>query len=184
MSSSDDTVDDFRYQTSHDRRAALAQARRMAVTLTSSSIWQVTGHLLLDNRTPETRQPDAYNGIGFYARPHQGSQAEAIVLFIGGPENPVVVATRDEALRAAVADLDEDETAMFNRSTIVLCKKDGTVEIRSPSGTAHKLVTVEQHNDLVDKLAALTLPVSGATAGPPALGTFSHAAGTQVLKGE
>ncbi len=110
--------------------------RRMAITLTSSAIWQVAGHVLLDGKR-ETRKAENFGGIGIYARPPTGGSPEAIVVFPGGAANAIIVGARDEKTRRevfkAAGDLAAGETAMFTPNAIVVLKADGTVEIRSPS---------------------------------------------------
>lgn len=72
-------------------------------------------------------------------------------------------------------------TGLVIGKTFVL---DDTVEIRSADGTATKLPTWADFAALVNFIQAMTLPVSGATAGPPAPGTVPTGSGTNVLKGE
>lgn len=131
--STDDTTWERRAALSGDARAAAGMIRRMALTLTSEVTWQVTGHELLDGK-PETRQAEVFSGIGFFSRPRPGSNAEAILGFVGGSSNPVVVATRDEDTRKRMATIQQDETVVFNSVARVLVKRNATVEISSGAG--------------------------------------------------
>lgn len=186
----DSTVADARGQVSTERRDMRGLVRRMAVKLSSGAFWQVLGHLLLD-ATPEVREAEVFSGIGFYARPKAGHRAEAIVVFPGGAANPIVIATRDEDARKAIAKLDEDATAMFNSKTVIVIKPSGAVEIRGANGTAHALPTLADFNDFVSKYnehthyVAVTGTASaqnGVSAIPPALASSST--GTTVLKAQ
>lgn len=171
MSTTDATSREARAELSTDRRNTLGLVRRMAVKLTSGAFWQTLGHLLLDN-TQEVRGAEVFSGIGFYARPKADHRAEAIVVFPGGAANPIIVATRDEDARKAVAQLGADETAMFNSQTIIVVK-GSTVEIRTAGGTAHSLVTLAEFNDHIHV-------ASGSNTTPPSVA----ASGTTVLKAQ
>ena len=127
---------------SPDTRGVLGKVRRFALG-TTRTLWQVLGHLLLDGRR-ESRDAEVFSGIGFYARPRATDRAEAIVVFTGeNAASPVVVATRNEDTRSAVAGgLAEDESAMFNSAAIVVVKANGTVEVRLAGGVAVALATL------------------------------------------
>lgn len=184
-SNSDNTTKEWRDETSTERRDYLGMLRRMAVKLTQGATWQVIGHLLLDGKR-EARDAELFGGtLGFYSRPVAGAAAEAIVWNREGAD-PVIIATRDEDLRKLFA-LNQGETAMCNRATIVLCKPNGTVEIRTPGGTAAFLATKADLDDLKDAIsgaatvagdggAAFKANVLAALAGWPA--------GTTVLKAQ
>lgn len=165
---------------------AAGQIRRMAISLTSRALWQLTGFTLLDGkREPLPAEP--FLGIGFHARPSSSGKPEAIVLMVGDDaKSPVVVAVRDEKTRQAIAGaLAGDETAMFNSLVIAIAKADGTFEIRSKAGVAIPLATKADIDALkawaathlhtsTGALAVTTVP----TVAPPA------AVGTTKLKGE
>jgi hypothetical protein len=169
-----------------EHRAFRGAIRRFAVRFTSGAHWQLTGHRLGTDR--ETPTAEVFAGVGFYSRPVAGAKAEAIAARIGDNEHTVIVATRDEDLRRlyrAELDGDGDIAAMFNRSTIVLIKPDGTVEIRSRGGTAHKLVTLEEHQDLRDWIAnSMTIVTPSGNSTPGTLDPPPSATGTTVLKAE
>jgi len=200
MSATDNTIRQWREETSAPRRASLGAIRRMAVTLTSGVFWQVLGHLLLDGVTKETLDAEVFSGVGFYSRPKAGHQVDALVVFPGGSSNPVIIATRDEDARKAIAKLADDETAAFNSSTIIVIKKDRTVEIRQAGGTAVALATkadVQAVVDIVNHHVHLYLPGPGAstptstiqvmsTAVPPApvAAAAPSPVGTEVLKAQ
>lgn len=108
--------------------------RRMSVTLSDSTLWQVLGQR--DGvGGDETIDVENFSGIGFYARPPTSGKPEVVTVAVGGAKVTVVVATRDEATRAAMAGgVNEDETAVFNSSVMILVKADGTIEIGSGIG--------------------------------------------------
>lgn len=159
--------------------------RRMIVTRTTSAIWQVQGHRLLDD-TLETRDAEVFAGVGIAARPSSDDDVEAIVAFPQGGAGPIIVATRQEAVRRVMAaDLDADETQLHNSEVLIRIRANGTVEIRSKNGTAQELATKA---DVVNmRVWLLTHTHSGGTilgntgnplVAPPAV------VGTSVLKAE
>lgn len=170
-----------------EARNALGMIRRMAVTLTSRAFWQVAGHRLLDG-TIETRDAEVFSGVGFYARPPADGNPEAIVAFVGGAGSPIVIAVRDEKTRQAVAGaIAAGETAVFNSSSLVLIKADGTIEIRSAAGLAAPLATKADLEAL--KLAITNAVIvandGGASLKSTILGALaSWPAGTTKLKAE
>lgn len=192
----DQTTREAREQVGPLMRDIRGMLRRMVVSLTEGPVWQVLGHKLLDSRTRETVAADVFGNIGFSSRPARSSRnAEAFVAFLSGEaQNPVIVATRDEDVRKAIANLSHDESAMWNRATIVLVKSDNTVEIRRGNGVATKLPTFADLQAVADRLddhiATYNLhthPVSGAIANPTAMQDVSVPPtldGTEVLKAQ
>jgi hypothetical protein len=185
-----DTVAERRAQTAPPARELAGLIRRMAVTLTSGTLWRAVGHLLLD-RSQETKDAEVFGSLGFYSRPAAGANAEVIVVHPGGSANAVIVATRDEALRKLIdGQLGPDGAAMCNRATIILCKSDGTVEIRALGGSAAALATKADIDALKTWALTHTHVVAGVTAGAAAvtsagpLPTPPSASGTSVLKGQ
>lgn len=160
---------------------AAGAIRRMAVTLTSRALWQLTGFRMPDGKIETLPNAEPFLGFGFHARPPANGKPEAIVLMPHGDSKSVlVVAVRDEKTRQAIAGaLSGDETAMFNSQAIVVVKADGTVEVRSKNGTAVPLLTFAEFMRHVHLAAGATsntgtpIPVA-----PPAL------SGTDVIKGE
>lgn len=130
---------------------AAGQIRRMAISLTSQALWQLTGFKLLDGAR-EAFPAEPFLGIGFHARPSSSGKPEAIVLMPGDDsKGPVVVAVRDEKTRQAIAGaLAGDETAMFNSLVIAIAKANGTFEVRSKLGTAKLLALLEDLQELAD----------------------------------
>lgn len=191
------TAEDFANAVSGFRRQIAGMARRMVVTLSSGPAWQVLGHTTFGT-TREAPNVEAYQGIGFASRPAAGtSSAEAIVLNVGGPNNPAIVATRDEALRSASAgDLEDDEAAVFNTTARVRVRKDGTIEIASISGllveptirgTTYRaaedtmLTAVSAAVALIASIPGLTAPqIAIVTAATAAITAFEGAASTYV----
>lgn len=185
-SDTNNTTEEWRDQISSERRAIAGMIRVMPIKLTVGGTWRVEGHLLVDNITRETRDAAIFMGIGFASRSKGGANADAVVVFPGGSSNPVIIATRDEDARRAVANLEQDSTTMFNRSTIILIKPDGTVEIRASSGVASPLATKADIDAL--KLWASTHTHSGVSTGPGASGppvvAPPVALGTGVLRAQ
>lgn len=150
--------------------------RRMAIQTTARALWQLVGYRNPDG-TNETMPVEQFGGIGFYARPPASGKPEAIVVMVGGPTSPAIVATRDEATRAAmVGNLESDETAVYSSKAVVLIKADGTIEIRSKTGVAVPLATKEDVEALKEwcrlhEHSALSAPSPTATAMPPVTGT-------------
>lgn len=198
MSSTDNTTKDWRAETSPSERSAAARVRRMAIRLTSGVFWRLAGHLLLDGVTREARDAEVFSGIGFFSRPKQGANAEAVV--VGDAENPIIIATRDEAVRQAIARLEQDSTAIYNTMAIVVIKPDGTIHIRSKNGTAQSTVRGQTYRSAEDTMltalgvfataiGALNPATSAAAAATlnAAITTFKAAAAsylTTVLKAE
>jgi hypothetical protein len=186
------TSEDFAEETSPFRRFVRGMIRRVKVTLSEGSKWQVLGGKG-GKGGPETFEAEPFTGVGFYSRPPaSGGNPEAIAVAFGGNAAMAIVGTRDEATRQAVAgNLDDDETMTFNTSTIVYHRKNGTLEIRAPNGTAIALPTLADYNALrlafnghqhfvntAGTAAAQsgTTAVPGSTVGPPT--------GTTVLKAQ
>lgn len=181
------TAEDFAIQVGAFRRQMAGLARRMLVTLTGGGVWQVIGHVLFDSQR-ETRQVENYPGIGFAARPPKGTtSAEAVVIQLGGQNNPAIVATRDEAARAKVADIVENESTAYNTVARVHVKADGSIEARTHAGVALELATKADLEFLLAKItsnagagigfgAALNADLVGASPSWPR--------GTKKLKGE
>lgn len=182
------SLSDLARATDPERIAIKGAIRRMAVSLTRSMLWQLAGFKQLDGST-ETFEAEPFAGVGVYARPPSGAKAEAIVVMVGGGKSPAIIATRDEKTRAAVAaGIKEDETMIYTSQACVLIKANGTIEIRSASGTALPLATKADIDALKTWAATHThqyLPGPGAatpTATP--LPAPPAAVGTTKLKAE
>lgn len=133
-------------------RDALGRLRRMAVSLTSRALWQVTGHLLLDKRV-EARDVEPFMGVGFYARPKAGNRVDAIVHFPNGAAYPAAIAFRDEDTRSKVAaDLNENETQVHNDVCVVRLKANATIEVRTPSGATQPTIRATTYRTAEDSL--------------------------------
>lgn len=127
--------EEFAEVTSAFRREFAGAFRRMLVTRTGTGTWQTMGHALLDPTKPETREIENWPGIGVTARPPDGGSGEAVVVQIGGPNNPAIVATRDEATRTLVDDIAPNESTLYNSLSRVYVRNDGTIELRSHTPT-------------------------------------------------
>lgn len=191
---SGNTSKDWRDLTSAQAREIAGKVRRMAVSVTNvlagagtatASFWQVVGHLLLDNATKETADAEVFSGVGFYARPPAGANAEAIVAFPGGPANPAIVASRDEATRKKVAGAaQQDETFVYNSQVAIRFTASGLIQAYLVGGPVPVPLALKSDVD-----AAITAhnghthpdPQGGVT-GPP--NTIAPASvGSSVLRG-
>lgn len=195
---SGNTSKDWRDLTSAQARELAGKIRRMAVSVTNVlagagtttvSFWQVVGHLLLDNTTKETADAEVYSGVGFYARPPAGANAEAIVAFPGGPANPAIVASRDEATRKKVAGAcGQDETFVFNSQVAIRFTASGLIQAYLVGGPVPvKLALASDHDALVSKYNAhkhLGVQTGAGISGIPQVGDIASAAvGSAVLRG-
>lgn len=178
--------------TSDLRRFMRGMARRMTFLIVDGNKWQVRGQRG-GTGGDEVIELEPFTGIGFYSVPPTDGKPEVITLSIGASKSTVIVAARDEATRRAmVPDLQPDETAIFTSTAIVILKADGTVEIRSKSGTAVSLATNAQLAMIVTALtnAITTLGVGAPSAQLAALKAqllllnALWPTGTTVLKGE
>lgn len=126
MSNTDSTTEGVRSEGAVQARNVRSVVRRMAVRVTSGPFWQGVGALLLDGITKEVREAEVFSGVGFYARPPAGANAEGVLVYEDGAENPYMVGTRDESTRRKVfpknAPLGQDETAAFNSSAVLHIK--------------------------------------------------------------
>lgn len=171
------TAADYKREQGPDARTNASRIRRMLLGVTSRVFWQLVGY-----KSHETKQPttdaENFSGIGFYARPRSSDRAEAILASVADARHSVIVATRNEDVRKVMADLDEDETAIFTSSAIVIINADGTVEVRSQLGVAQSLaneVYRTAEDVMLTAVAALCTAIAGMTA--PA-GTYPHPAVT------
>ena len=187
---------DFARETSAIARRMRGLTRRMRIRSSSGAVWQVTGHRVMGNLEAPELEP--FTGVGFYSRPRPTSKADAIVITVGDAKHQVIIATRDEDLRKlwrTELDAGADVAAMFNSATIVLCKPDGTVEIRSRGGTAHRLAKASELQALATAFyghghfsngsppTATFDPMDPPLEPPDPLGNPGQP-GTDVLKGE
>lgn len=139
-----------------------ARLRRMVVTRSNSDILQVTGHTLLDGDV-ETWEAESFQGIGYAARPAEDEEVEAIVGLVGGPGNPIVIATRNQATRVSMAaDLAAGETQLHNAVVLIRILAGGKVEIRTKNGTPKKLAFQEDLDALEGRLSGHGHPSFGA----------------------
>lgn len=189
------TVEELARTTNPTLRRIAGALRRMAVTLTARPLWHVVGHRTLDG-SDETAVAEVFPGVGFYARPSRAGKPEAIVVHVGGASHPVVIATRDEKTRAAVASIAEDEAILYSSTAVVHVRADGTVEIRSPDGAAVPLATkadVEalkthfdghKHQHAIPNGTTLTSVPTRTPTGTVILDPAPSPAGASVLRGE
>lgn len=180
------TTKDWRDFTSTEARKLAGLARRVAVRLTDGAFWQTVGHLLLDNTTQETADAEVFSGIGFYARPPAGANAEAIQIHPGGPGNPVIVATRDEATRKKVAGFAlQDETFVYNSQVAIRLTSGGLIQAFLVGGPTPVPLALKSDVDaVVSAFNGHTHLETGATTNPviPAQRAPSPT-GSSVLRG-
>src|SRR5690606_8766430 len=134
---------------------------------------------------------EVFAGIGFASRPATNGTPEAIVVNVGGAKVPVIVATRDHrTLKAVLADLGELEagsTLVHNGAAVVYVRANGTVEIRTPRGTARRLATledVEAFRDDLDGHEHTYVPPGGGSSTTTGGPSVTAPRGTSVLRGE
>lgn len=175
------TIERMRQALDPFRASVTTMARRMVVTLSSRALWQLAGY-----RAPDVSEVlsgvEVFAGIGFHSRPPSSGKPEAIVIMLGADATtPVVVAVRDEATRAAVAALLENESMVFNTLACMHVTQSGKVEARSVEGVAVPLATLADMQALRTWLLAHTHTSggSGTPSTPPPVPT-----GTAVLRGE
>lgn len=129
-------------------RSLRGMLRRMAIKLTRrATAWQLLGHRIKGEQQ-ETVDAEPFTGIGFYARPRETSNAEAVLAQIGEARHVAIIALRDEDLRKLVAGefTSADVTALFNSQSIVVATSSGKVQAKSIGGTAK---AVAYHDELV-----------------------------------
>lgn len=129
--------------------------------------------------------------FGFASAPPAGSQ----LLLLKCGSLVVCAAEEDPSARPDLSALSGSSALYRDATHYVLIKSDGSVVIKTDqpvtidsadvrlggSSGLKKLV----HEDIIGTLQGLTLPVSGATAGPPSPGTFSagsHATANTTAK--
>lgn len=175
--------------TSPEANSLRGLVRRMTVSRGAAVIWQLLG-LKLPKKRAETIEAEVFHGVGICAIPAEGGSPEAILINVGGASAPVIIATRDEKTRAAVvpAGMKAGETCIYSAGSLVYLR-NGTVEVRTPSGSARRLA-------FLDELVALRTYVlahvhTGVTTGSgntlvPAPSPPPPAApsGTDVLRGQ
>lgn len=183
------TSEDFAQETSVFRRLVRGMIRRVAVTLTDATRWQLLGHRG-GSGGDETFDAEPFTGIGFYSRPPSSGNPEAVAVAVGGSKTTAIVATRDEATRqAAVGSLAEGETAVYNDKAVIVVKADGTVEIRLVGGGAIKLPTLADYEALRNAFNAHVHATAGTgtPSGPtpvPSVIPVPVPTGTSVLKAQ
>lgn len=163
------TAKDFKSEQSPSSRMNASRIRRLLVSVTSSVFWQLLGPKSHENEGRQgTLDAEVFSGIGFYSRPRTTDKTEAVLASVGDARHSVIIATRNESVRRAIADLQADETAIFTSDGIIVIKADGTIEARSKDGTAQKLVN-ETYRTAEDTLLTLvkTLATTLASSCPP-----------------
>lgn len=168
------------------RNAARGLVRRMMVSKAANVIWQLAGVRVYNAQ--ESFEAEVFQGVGFAALPPASGSTEAVVVNAGSANVPVIVATRDEKTRSATvpSSFKAGETCVFTPTSIVYLK-DGRVEVRSPSGSAKRLATLDDLNALKTWIAAHTHSggiLTGGLTGTPSLPAPPSPAGTSVLYGE
>lgn len=188
-------AEDFAQDSSPRNRSLHGLVRRMTLANTRRASWQLAGYRNVDGSKGETIDAEPFSGIGIYARPLATDNAEAVLVQIGDARHSVIVATRNEQARRAIVDklnggsgLAENEVAIFSRAGLLHIKADGTMEARTPSGSAELLATKQ---DLLDLAQVFTNWVVAPMDGGGALKTLLTSlisggwpAGTSKFKAE
>ena len=74
---------------------------------------------------------------------------EAVVVNVGDSDAPIVIALRDERTRAAVAAAIAADTTILHNSVVgVRLTPEGLIELRSHGGTAGRLATLDDLEEL------------------------------------
>lgn len=181
---------DLKREQSPEAKSNASRIRRLAVSVTSRVFWQLLGY-----KSHESKQKgidaENFSGIGFYARPKTSDKAEAVLVSVGDARHSVIIATRNEDVRKQIANLAENETAIFTSLSTVVIKADGTIEIRSKDGTALPLPTLADLQAVVDALDShshLYIPYPGGVAGAPVATTGNPSVpdpdGTDIIRAE
>jgi hypothetical protein len=114
-----------------DRSTSIVGAliRRMQLVASSAVQWSLQGFLDEDGSV-EAEEAEVFPGVGVFARPKSGDNAEAIVLKVGGASgHAVIVATRNQDGIKRIGSLGEDETIIFTSTTAVKITASGQVLI-------------------------------------------------------
>ena len=163
MSATDFTIEEMRDEVSTMSRRIAGSLRRVAVSIITDKRWRYVGHRLMDNRTQETGDAEAFQGIGWDAKPDQDEEVESVVNFIGlDASHPLIVASRAERLRRLVSQLAFGEAMAFTRTIRLHFTKLGKLVARSTSGdaqtpslTAEALAKISELQTTVAKLNEL-----------------------------
>ncbi len=98
---------------------------------------------------------DQFSPVGLIGRPADDAAVESLVAFVGADgSHPVSVSCLDGTRRAVIEQvgLEADEVIVYNTQSMVRILADGTVEIRSLTGTAQSLAFVDSVNARIDAL--------------------------------
>ncbi len=161
--------------------------RRVIFGDTAGGLWGILGYETDDDAEGDDAEPvETFQGIGIYARPATGDNAEGIMLHVGGQaEHPVLAAFRNEDARkrmvAKFGDIDPGEVAFFPSAgdVRVLLKTDGTIEI---GGLATQQLATKTDIEILRAWLAAhghPLPPGSPPNSPPPVLAY-----TQILKGE
>jgi phage gp45-like len=177
------SVERFARVTDPDLNAQRGAIRRMVVSRASTVLWQLLG-FTVERKKETTRGVEVFHGVGISAIPSESGKPEAIVVNVGGATAPVVIASRDEKTRAAMvpSGMKAGETCIYSEGAVIYVRADGTVEVRTPAGTAKSLATKDDVKLLADFVNTLLVGGTGSAVIPP--NTVPRPTGTTVLKGQ
>lgn len=188
----DNRPEDWRQLVSPENRSNHGRIRRMLIGVTSRVLWQLIGHRDFAGKR-ETHDAPVFGVPGVVSRPG-GRNAEAFVAFAGeGASSPGIIGVRDPEQFAAIVaalengELGKGETAIgAGTEGSVAClmhwRAVGTIEARSPGGTAHDLA-LKADIEAIKTAADAAVTFGDFKAALAALGV-AWPAGTTVLKGE
>ena len=143
--------------------------RRMVVTTADVARWSLRGHG--DGSAFEELVADVFPGIGFCARPPDGSETEAVAVAIEGSANrTIVVAARDSGTQMRIIDkagLSANESMMHNADLVVKITEDRQVLLGMPGGQ-FKGVALADHTHAAPEIIGQAQYVEpDARTGPP-----------------
>lgn len=182
------TVAELAAATSPLLRVMRGMVRRFTVSTSRLPIWRLLGVRGADG-DDEVVSAEVFSGVGFAARPAAAGTPEVIAVTVGGSKAVVVVASRDEktlaGIRATMGELAAGDTLVYSSAAIVHVRANGTVEVRTPAGTAGALARQQNLEALRAAIQnAVISPGDGGAALKTAILAATWTDGTTVLKGE
>jgi phage gp45-like len=106
----------------------------------------------------ETLDMDAFAPVGLIARPSSEDTVESAVGFVGADgSHPVALCFLDHGRRAVInaAGLDADETLVYTSQAFIKLGADGSIELRTISGTAVALALKSDADALNARIATV-----------------------------
>lgn len=187
-----DLLSDIRGRAARRLRSLISR-RQLALDDSDGERVTALGREAMDGSVEEDEM-DGFGPVGLASRPAADTTVEAAVAFVGADgAHPIALSYLDGQRRIVInaVGLDADETLVYTSQAVVKLCADGTVEIRSLSGSAKRLATAEEVKQLRDEFLAHTHTTpQGPSAGPenppgmPILEPKIPIVGTAVLRAE